>query len=154
MVPLVRKEVLQYRVALIECDVFQHVLALVCCPWAPSVAFSAFAGGPTVPCLLLKWVDHTYTNHKWSFSFQLLVVPFFLKVWEPFRAAMAQVSRRAVRTIMKASNAGQAHLVSLTAHICLYSVSKRCFGTLTRPGQDARPFLATGFPTHWCRTRC
>ena len=62
-------------------DVFQHVLALVCCPWAPSVAFSAFAGGPTVPCLLLKWVDHTYTNHKWSFSFQLLVVPFFLKVW-------------------------------------------------------------------------
>ena len=81
-----------------------------------------------MPCLLLKWMDHTYTNHKWSFSFQLLVVPFFLKVWEPFRAAMAQVSRRAVRTIMKASNAGQAHLVSLTAHICLYSVSKRCFG--------------------------
>ena len=31
---------------------------------------------------------------------------------------------------------------------------KMFLGPLTRPGQDARPFLATGFPTHWCRTRC
>ena len=121
-VPLVKNQVLQYRVAFltpgaeIECDVFQHVLALVCCPWAPSVAFSSFAGGPAVPCLLLKWVHHT---HKWPFSFQFLVVPFFLKVWEhfrDFRAAMALISRRAVRIIMKASDAGQAHLVSLTSY--------------------------------------
>ena len=40
---------------------------------------------------------------------------------------MPLISRRAVRIIMKASNAGQAHLVSLTAHICLHSVSERCF---------------------------